>query len=134
MIVADANLLIYLYVRSGALTDTADEVYRRDAEWAAPYLWRSEFRNALARMVRKKQITLTEARTVIADAETLLNPHEYLVASDDVLDLAVRSGCTAYDCEYVALAHALDVVMVTEDRDVLAAFPGRAVTPTEFRR
>ena len=42
----------------GALTDRVDAVYRRDGEWAAPYLWRSEVRNALARMIRDSKITM----------------------------------------------------------------------------
>ena len=132
MIVTDANQLIYLYLRGGALTDRVDAVYRRDADWAAPYLWRSEVRNALARMIRDSKITMGEACAVLANAETLLKNQEYLVASPDVLALAIQSGCTAYDCEYVALAEALDVPLVTEDRTVLRAFPARAVSPEQF--
>ena len=132
MIVTDANQLIYLYVRGGALTARAEAVYRRDADWAAPYLWRSEVRNALARMIRDSKITLDKACEILADAETLLKNQEYLVASPDVLALATESGCTAYDCEYVALAEDLDVLLVTEDRGVLRAFPARAVSPEQF--
>ena len=132
MIVTDANQLIYLYVRAGSLSDRADAVYRRDSDWAVPYLWRSEVRNALARMIRDSKVTLGDACTVLANAENLLQNHEYLVASPDVLDLAVKSGCTAYDCEYVALAAALEVPLVTEDREVLRAFPARAVSPERF--
>ena len=132
MIVADANQLLYLYVRGGALTDRVDAVYRRDGNWAAPYLWRSEVRSALVRMIRDRKITLDNACEVLADAEALLKNQEYLVASPDVLALATQSGCTAYDCEYVALAEALDVPLVTEDRAVLRAFPARAVSPEQF--
>jgi predicted nucleic acid-binding protein len=132
VIVTDANQLIYLYVRGGALTDRVDAVYRRDSDWAAPYLWRSEVRNALTRMVRDSKITRGEACAVLANAETLLKNQEYLVASPDVLALAIQSGCTAYDCEYVALAEALNVPLVTEDREVLRAFPTRAVSPEQF--
>ena len=88
MIVADANQLVYLYVRGGALTDRVDAVYRRDGNWAAPYLWRSEVRSALARMIRDRKITLDNACEVLADAEALLKNQEYLVASPDVLALA----------------------------------------------
>jgi predicted nucleic acid-binding protein len=83
-------------------------------------------------MIRDGKLTLDEACTVLAHAETLFKTQEYLVASPDVLALAVQSGCTAYDCEYVALAEALDVPLVTEDQDLLRAFPGRALSPAQF--
>lgn len=132
MIVTDANQLIYLYVRAGVLTNQAEAVYRRDSEWAAPYLWRSEVRNALARMIRDGKISMDEACAVIVNCEELLKHQEYVVASPDVLALAIQSGCTAYDCEYVALAEALNAPLVTEDREVLRAFPARALSPARF--
>lgn len=132
MIVADANQLVYLYVQTGALTDHAQAVFQRDSEWAAPYLWRSEVRNVLARLMRDRKISLDDACAVLADAEALLTNQEYLVASADVLALAAESGCSAYDCECVALAEALDVPLVTADREVLRAFPTRAQSPEQF--
>jgi predicted nucleic acid-binding protein len=132
VIVTDANQVVYLYVRGGILTDRAEAVYRRDSKWAAPYLWRSEVRNAFARMILDGKITLDEACAVLANAETLFRGQEYLLASPDVLALAAQSGCTAYDCEYVALAEALDVPLVTEDREMLRAFPTRALSPAQF--
>lgn len=43
--------------------------------------------------------------------------------AESVLRLAFSSGCSAYDCEFVALAGKLGVPLVTADRRVLAAFP-----------
>ena len=57
---------------------------------------------------------------------------EYTVVSDHVLRLAVGSGCSAYDCEFVALAEDLGTRLVTVDRAVLGAFPSRAITPAAF--
>ncbi len=132
MIVADANQLVYLYVQTGALTDQAQAVYQRDREWAVPYLWRSEVRNVFARLLRDRKIRLDDACAALADAEALLKNQEYLVASPDVLTLAAQSGCSAYDCEYVALAEALDVPLITEDREILRTFPTRAQSPEQF--
>ena len=57
---------------------------------------------------------------------------EFSVASQQVLQLACRSRCSAYDCEFIALAQDLRVPFVTADRQVLAAFPSIAMSPTQF--
>ena len=67
-----------------------------------------------------------------SDAEHLLAGREYSVASTSVLHLALRSGCSAYDCEFVALARDLDVNLITTDRQVLKAFPDTAMSPEDF--
>jgi predicted nucleic acid-binding protein len=51
---------------------------------------------------------------------------EYEVDSRSVLDLAASADCSAYDCEFVSLARALGVQLVTQDRQVLQAFPETA--------
>ena len=131
MIVADTNLLIYLYVQ-GQRTQESEAVLQQDAVWAAPLLWRSEFRNVLIRLVRTDALQLEEALAIIDEAERWLSGHEYSVVSRQVLELASRSGCSAYDCEFVALALDLAVPLVTTDRQVLKAFPTIAVSPSAF--
>ena len=57
---------------------------------------------------------------------------EYDVDSYAVLRLAESSGCSAYDCEYVALAKELRVRLVTLDKQVLGAFPETSSALDEF--
>ena len=47
MIVADTNVISYLLLPTG-FSEQASQLYRIDPDWAAPELWRSEFRNVLA--------------------------------------------------------------------------------------
>jgi predicted nucleic acid-binding protein len=131
VIVADTNLLVYLYVR-GLRTAQAEAVLVRDSAWAAPVLWRSEFRNTLAGLVRAREIELDDAVRISHEAERRMGGAEFSVASQQVLELAIRSRCSAYDCEFIALAQDLRVPFVTADRQVLAAFPSTAVSPTKF--
>jgi predicted nucleic acid-binding protein len=131
MIVADTNLLIYLYVQ-GQRTEESEAVLQRDALWAVPLLWRSEFRNSLIGLVRAHALQLDDALAMIDEAERWLTGREYSVLSRQVLTLASRSGCSAYDCEFVALAQDLEVPLVTTDRQILKAFPTIAVSPSAF--
>ncbi|PYN90211.1 MAG: VapC toxin family PIN domain ribonuclease [Candidatus Rokuibacteriota bacterium] len=131
MIVVDTNLLVYLYVH-GQWTAQAEAVLVRDSTWTAPLLWRSEFRNTLAGLVRARAIDLDDAIRISHEAERRMGGAEFSVPSQQVLQLAVRSRCSAYDCEFVALAQDLRAPFVTADRQVLAAFPSTAVSPSEF--
>ncbi len=131
MIVADTNLLVYFWVH-GEWTSQAEAVLQRDAVWAAPVLWRSEFRNVLVQFVRRGALALDLAHDVVRRAEQMMARQEYTVPAHRVLTLAERSGCSAYDCEFVALAEDLGVPLVTSDVEVLRAFPARAVRPVAF--
>lgn len=131
MIVVDTNVIAYLFV-PGDHTEAARATLVADAAWAAPLLWRSEFRNVLALYLRQRHLTLTAALDVQAAAEELLAGREYAVESEAVLRLAATSGRSAYDCEFVALARALVVPFVTSDRQLLASFPETAVALSSF--
>ncbi len=48
------------------------------------------------------------------------------------ISLASQSGCSTYDCEFVALAHDLAVRLVTNDTAVLRAFPDVAIPLKHF--
>lgn len=126
MIVVDTNVIAYLYLESEH-TARAEALLRQDPEWAAPLLWRSEFRNILPGCMRRKMFGLEAARQIQAEAQALLAGSEYDVDSREVLRLVRDSDCSAYDCEFVALAEQLDVKLVTMDGKVLKAFSNVAV-------
>jgi len=126
VIVVDSNVLAYLYL-PGEHTAKAEALLERDADWAAPILWRSEFRNILAGYLRRKTLTFDQACDLQSEAEDLLAGSEFEVDSKAVLELVRDSDCSAYDCEFIALASKLHVKLVTMDANVLKAFPKRAV-------
>jgi predicted nucleic acid-binding protein len=55
-----------------------------------------------------------------------MDGNEQMVDSRAVLRLAMQSRCSAYDCEYVAVAEAAGVPLVTNDRQILKEFPSIA--------
>lgn len=126
MIVVDSNVIAYLYL-PGEFTDAAETLLERDSEWAAPVLWRSEFRNILAGYLRRGAVTFEQALALQHEAESLLAGLEFEVDSRSVLELVRDSDCSAYDCEFVALAGSLNTRLVTMDKKLLKAFPEKAV-------
>ncbi len=131
MIVVDTNVIAY-FVIPGAKTALAERVIERDPECAAPLLWRSEMRNVLSLNIRQNIFSLSVAKVFMTKAEILIGISEYNVDSEQVLDLANTSGCTAYDCEFAALAQQLRATLVTSDKQLLRAFPGLAVSMDDF--
>ena len=125
MIVVDTNVLAYLLI-PGTHTETAERLLLADGQWAAPRLWRSELRNVLATYLRRDALELTDAIALHRRASELIGESEYEVPTSDVLRLSRASGCSAYDCEFVALAEHLDVALVTADARLARAFASRA--------
>jgi predicted nucleic acid-binding protein len=131
VIVVDTNVIAYFLTQSDHTAD-AEAVLRKDPEWAAPALWRSELRSVLLLQIRHEMIDLKGAISKFEEGLRVVGGRELEVDPARVLDLAVRSGCTTYDCEFVYAAETLDAPLVTADKKVLAAFPEISVSMTDF--
>jgi len=131
MIVTDTNVIAYLLL-TGEYSAQAEKALRLDPVWAAPILWRSEFRNVLALYIRKKSLTVGQAIQIFDRADALLDGREYTLSSRSVLELVARSNYSAYDCEFVALAQDLGVSMVTVDKRIPAQFPDVAISLVDY--
>ena len=118
----DTNVVAYLLL-PGPQTAAAEALPEGHPTWAAPPLWRSEWRNVLCGYLRRGSLSLEQVISLQEQAETLVIGHEEPLQSEAVLQLAASSGCSAYDCEFVAVAQQLDAPLVTADRALLKAFP-----------
>jgi len=131
MIVADANLIAYYYF-PGPLQPAAQKVLEKDPTWFVPPVMISEFRNITLGFVRAKKLQAIDAVDLVSRVERVFVPRMRDVSSVKVMELAIASGCSAYDAEYVALAQMLKVKLVTQDGQLLKAFPGVAVSVDSF--
>ena len=131
MIVVDANVVVY-YLMDTPQSQLAQRILDADPNWHVPLLWRAEFRNAAAQYMRSGKLTLQGALDAVESAEQMLSDNEHAVDSAPVMRLVADSQCSAYDCEYVALALRLGVPLVTADRRVLREFPDIAISPDAF--
>ena len=76
--------------------------------------------------MRHKSLPLNAAKEMVQAAEEMMAGRDFIVDSSDVLDLVARSTCSAYDCEFVALAKGLKVPLITTDRKIVREFPNIA--------
>ncbi len=127
MIVADSNILAYLYLPSDHTAKT-EALFKKDPEWAAPLLWRSEFRNILAGYLRRGTLSFEQAVALQNEAEGFLAGAEFEVDSYGVLELVSNSDCSAYDCEFICLAVKLNTKLVTADKKLIRAFPEHTIS------
>jgi len=131
VIVVDTNVVHYCWVR-GQNTEVAQAVRRQDPDWHAPILWRSELRNVLTAYLRGGMMSRAQIVEILNVAGRALAESEHIISDDLVLDVVTSSTLTAYDAEFVALATALSVPLVTADKAVLKAFPDLAITMEAF--
>jgi predicted nucleic acid-binding protein len=78
-------------------------------------------------LVRERTLSLHQARQLMQETESFMQDRDYEVSSSHVLTLCAASRCSAYDCEFVALAQQLGVSLVTSDQQVLSDFPDLAI-------
>jgi len=131
MIVVDTNIIVKLFFKDN-ITTLCENIYAMDPHWSMPLLWRSEFSNVLVNYMRMGHINLEEAQRTFHDADADYVEKEYKVPEHDVLKLAFESKCTAYDCEYVALAKDLNQKLITLDKKILKSFPDVAILPRDY--
>lgn len=131
MIVVDTNTIAYLYL-NGDKSQQAERLLTLEPQWLAPRLWKSELRNVLALYLRKALLTIEDVLLILRQAESLMLGNEHDVSSIPVMQLVQASTCSAYDCEFVALAKMLGIPLITADKKIIGAFPGIACTIDDF--
>ena len=131
MIVVDTDVIAAFWIKT-ARTPAALQARRRDSQWAAPLLWRSELRSVLRQHLVRGTLTYSDCVWIAEKAAAMLRGAEYPVDTAAVLKLVERTSHSSYDCEYVALAEALGATLVTGDGKVARLFPEVAVLLEDY--
>jgi len=131
MIVVDSNIITARNLTS-ALTSKAERVEEKDPVWIVPGLWRYEFQNVLATVIKAKQIKPEKALEIWEKVSQILIENECEPSASKVIELVSEYGITAYDGQFVAVALEMGIPCVTEDRELQEKFPGVAISMDEF--
>ena len=125
MTVVDAGVLAALTM-DAPNTPAARALFLEDPDWAAPPLWRSDFRRILFNKVRLKLMTEGQARAAYEMACEIVGENEREPDTTMVIETARSLGIDLYDAEYLAVARELGIRYVTSDDDVAQAIPHHA--------
>jgi predicted nucleic acid-binding protein len=78
--------------------------------------------------IRQGKLKPEKAMEFMNEGEILLEGEEYQVDSWRIIKLIDSSKCSAYDCEFVALAQSLNVPLITSDKQIINEFPETAIS------
>jgi predicted nucleic acid-binding protein len=131
MIVVDAEVLISLTLVRPQ-TAMAREAFLKDPDWAAPPLWRSDFRGQLWKHLRANRITAAQAQRAFDAAQAVIAGNEPEPDLPHLLTLAQSQTLEVYDAEYVAVARALGVPYVTTDEELAKSCPDDVALLRDF--
>jgi predicted nucleic acid-binding protein len=132
MIVADTNLVAYFLLR-GDITKAAESVRANDPHWISPPLFRYELMNVLGFHIRGGLLDRDIAVRLYRRGMAMVTIDDFAPNPVSMFNLCLKSGCSTYDLEFVALAMHHRVALVTADQQVVRAFPDLATDLTRLR-
>lgn len=114
MIVVDASVAVELVLQLDAAEALMDRLFTDAEKLYAPELLDVEVAQVIRRYWRSGDVTAARGATAMADlAELPITRMAHAPLLERVWQL--RSNATAYDATYLALAEALDAVLITRD-------------------
>jgi predicted nucleic acid-binding protein len=120
LIVVDASALVEVLLQTPAAKSVARHLFAPGQTLHAPHLLDVEIAQVIRRYAARGEIDGARGQVALADLADLRvqrYPHGLLLTRV----WSLRSNLTAYDAVYVALAEALDAVLLTRDRRLAGA-------------
>jgi predicted nucleic acid-binding protein len=125
LIVVDASALIEVLLRTPASTAVESHLFAPEQTLHAPHLLDIEVAQVMRNYAARGEIGGERGRLALEDLGDLRMqryPHDFLLPRV----WSLRNNVTAYDAVYIALAEALDAVLITRDRRLAGAAGHRA--------
>jgi len=122
--VVDASVVIKWFVPE-IYSEEARRLLRADHQYFAPDLLYAETSNAIWKKVRRGELSSDQGRRLVADLESIaIDTVPTRALANDAYTLAIATGCSVYDCMYLALGVRLDTKMITADERLVARLRG----------
>ena len=120
-VVVDASLVANAFFQEEH-AELAQKILTSNRELLAPDLIYAELGNVIWKRYRLGEINEDEAGRLLSDVLRLplrITPSRELISA--AVQLAIKTGRTAYDCLYIAAAISLDATFVSADRRLINA-------------
>ena len=132
MIVADTSLIAAFFLET-ELTPLAKRVHKKAPIWIFPPLWKEEYANVLAKLTRKSSVsTIDKAVSHFEYTLEELEKYERKVNLSQVLRLALQCKISVYDAHFVQVAIDNQMILVTEDQEIIKKCPQHAQSMQNF--
>ncbi len=122
--VVDASVAIKWFIPE-LHSEAALRLYHSHYRLHVPALIKLELGNVLAKKIRRGEITRDEGNVILKELKQLpLQHHADERLFPAAYQLAVDTQRSVYDCLYLALAEAIDGVMITADHKFYSSLTG----------
>jgi predicted nucleic acid-binding protein len=130
MIVLDTNTIVPLFIRS-SLTEPVSHLLVGGLPWMTEELAIIELSNVLMNCIRANQLEHNQARSILFQAQELLDSHLHRVSDMATLEMAIAFNVTAYDARFLVVAQEFGARLVTQDKRLRAAAPSHTMSIAE---
>ena len=130
MIVVDNNVISGFVLPKDDFHEEAVAIRKKDRDWHAPALFRSEFRS-----VARENLLKGESEDLLVQAAQAALMSVTVHEMNEAEIFAIIRGTpkiSSYDAEYVALARRLGCRLVTTDEEILKLHPQLAISLQKF--
>lgn len=131
MIAVDSCIIIHLFNET-QLTPIAQQVLKKDSNWIMPMIWQEEYANVLSKLARKEKRPFEEVINHFDNTVNKLVNAQKHVENRSALQISLEYKITVYDAHFIHIAKEFNVLLVTEDIEIIKKCPKIAMDMGTF--